>query len=91
MKIFEYSSLGKKLKEQTSLDEKQDQSFEKVFNHDEKEEPVKIKKDGPLTTVISSLLYKNKYSFIELKNVGKYMDNALVLRYNNYLLCLNYG
>ena len=76
MKIFEYSSLGKKLKEQTSLDEKQDQSFEKVFNHDEKEEPVKIKKDGPLTTVISSLLYNNKYSFIELKNVGKYMDNA---------------
>ena len=44
MKRFEYSPLGKELKKQTSVAEKQYQSFDKIFNHDEKEEPVKIKK-----------------------------------------------
>ena len=88
-KKFEYSPLGKELKKQTSLAEKQYQSFDKVFNHDEKEEPVKIKKEGPLTTDESSLFYNNKYSFIEFKTVGKYMADSLLSRYffivNNYL------
>ena len=35
---------------QTSVAEKQYQSFDKIFNHDEKEQPVKIKNEGPLTT-----------------------------------------
>ena len=46
---------------------------------------MKIKKEGPLTTDESSLFYNNKYSFIEFKNVGKYMDDSLVSRNNNYL------
>ena len=50
MKRFEYSPLGKELKKQTSVAEKQYQSFDKDFNHDEKEQPVKIKKEGSLTT-----------------------------------------
>ena len=66
----------------------------KVFNDDEKEEPVKIKKEesvkiikqGTLTTDESSLFYSNKYSFIEFKNVGRYMDDFLVPRSNNYLI-----
>ena len=41
MKRFEYSSLGKELKKQTSVAEKQHQIFDKIFNHDEKREPVK--------------------------------------------------
>ena len=41
LKRFEYSPLGKELKMQTSVGEKQHQSFDKIFNH---EEPVKIKK-----------------------------------------------
>ena len=69
------------MKKQTSVAEKQYQSF----NHDEKEEPVKIKKEEPLTTDESSLFYNNKYRFIEFKNVGKYMDDSLVSRYSNYL------
>ena len=48
-------------------------------------EPVKIKEEGPITTDKSSLFYNNKYSFIEFKNLGKYIDNSLVSRYNNYL------
>ena len=40
MKRFKYSPLGKELKKQTSVAEKQYQSFDKVFNHDEREELV---------------------------------------------------
>ena len=73
------------MKKQTSIAKKQYQSFDKVFNHGEKEELVKIKKEGPLTTDESILFYNNKYSFNEFKNVGKYMDDSLVSRYNNNL------
>ena len=85
IKRFEYSPLDKELKKQTSVAEKQYQSFDKVFNHDKKEEPVKIKKERPLTTDKSSLFYNNKCSFLEFKNIGKYIDDSLVSRYNNYL------
>ena len=44
MNGFEYSLLGKELKKHFSVPEKQYQSIDKVFNHDEKEEPVKLKK-----------------------------------------------
>ena len=84
-KKFEYSSLGKELKKQTNVAEKQYQDFDKVFNHDEEEEPFKIEKEEPLKTAKSSLMYNSKYSFNELKNVGKYEDESLVSRYNNYL------
>ena len=48
IKRLEYSPLGKELEKQTSVAEKQYQNFSikgflpKVFNHDEKKEPVKI-------------------------------------------------
>ena len=60
LKRFAYSLLGKK---STSVAEKQYQSFDKVFNHDKQEEPVKIKIEEPLTTAESSLISNNKYSF----------------------------
>ena len=60
LKRFAYLLLGKK---STSVAEKQYQSFDKVFNHDKKEEPVKIKIEEPLTTAESSLISNNKYSF----------------------------
>ena len=50
LKRFEYSLLGKELKKETSVAEKHFQIFDKIFNYDEREEPVKIKKEGPLTT-----------------------------------------
>ena len=85
MKRFENSPLGKELKKETSAAEKQYQSSDKVFNHDEKEEPVKIKEVEPLTIDKSRLFYNSKYSFIEFKNAGKYMDDFLVSIYINYL------
>ena len=42
-KRFKYSPLCEELKKQTSVNE-QYQSFDKIFNHDEKEETVTIKK-----------------------------------------------
>ena len=50
LKRFEYSPLGKELKKQTIVAEKQYKRFDKVFNHDEKEESVKIKIEEPLKT-----------------------------------------
>ena len=79
---FECLPLGKELKKQTSVAEKQYQIFDKVFNHDEKEKPVKIKKEGSLTTNESSLFYDSKYSFSEYRNVRKYVNDALKSKYN---------
>ena len=75
MKRFDYSPLGKELKKQTSVAEKQYQSFDKVFNYAEREELVKIKKEGPLTTDKPKLVYDDKYSFSEYKNVEKYIED----------------
>ena len=88
MKRFEYSLLGKELKKQTSVAEKHPQTFDQVFNHDKIEKPVTLKIEGPLTTGESSLFYNSKYSFTEFQNAGKYMDDSLVSRYNNYLALL---
>ena len=59
MKRFEYSSY---------------QTFSTIFNHDEKEEPVTIKKREPLKTDESrhNLIYDSKYSFSKYRNIGKY-------------------
>ena len=71
---FEYYPLGKELKKQPSADGKHYQSFTKIFNHDKKEEPVKIKKEQPLTTDESNLVYTYKHSFNEYKNIKKYTN-----------------
>ena len=67
LKRFECSPLGKELKKQASVAEKQYKRFDKVFDHDEKEESVKIEKEEPLTTDEWSLFHNNKYSFSEFK------------------------
>ena len=76
IKRLEYSLLNEELKKETTVAEKQYQSFDEVFNHHEKGEPVKIKKEISLRTDKSSLFYNSKYSFIEFKNVGKYLDDC---------------
>ena len=87
MKRFECSPCVKELKKQISVAEKQYQSFDNVLNHDEKEkEPVKIKKEEPLTINESSLFYNSKYTFSEFKNVAKYEDKSLKPRYNSFTL-----
>ena len=73
------------MKKQTSVAEKQYQNFDKVFNHDENEQPVKNKGEESLTTDESNLFYDNKYNFREFKNFGKCEKESLESRYNNYL------
>ena len=73
------------MKKQTSVAEKQYQNFDKVFNRDENEQPVKNKGEESLTTDESNLFYDNKYNFREFKNVGKCEKESLESRYNNYL------
>ena len=72
MKRFQYSPLGKEVKKQNSVAEKQYQEIDKIFNHDEKEEPITIKKEEPLKTDESSLVYDSKYIFSNYRNVGKH-------------------
>ena len=72
IKRFQYSLLGKEVKKQTSVAEKQYQEIDKIFNHDEKEEPITIKKEEPLKTDESSLVYDSKYIFSNYRNVGKH-------------------
>ena len=85
LKRFEYSPLGKELKKQTSVEEQQYQSFDKVFNHDENEKPVKIKKERLLITDKSSLVYDSKYSFSKYRNVGKYYNLSFMTKYDSSL------
>ena len=85
-KRFEYYRSGKKLKRQNRVAEKKYQSFDKVFNHDKKEEPVKIKKEELLTTDESSPFYNSKYSFIEFGNVGKYCNLSFTIKYDRLRL-----
>ena len=83
LKRFEYLPLGKELKAQTNVAEKQYQKLNKIFESDNKEEePVTIKKEEPVAIkkeIIHELklIYNNKYSFSEHRNVGKYMDDSL--------------
>ena len=51
-----------------------------------KKEPVKIKKEEPLTINESSLFYNSKYTFSEFKNVAKYEDKSLKPRYKSLTL-----
>ena len=83
LKRFEYLPLGKELKAQTNVAEKQYQKLNKIFESDEKEEePVTIKKEEPVAIkkeIIHELklIYNNKYSFSEHRNIVKYMDDSL--------------
>ena len=89
MKKFWYSPLGKELKTQTRVVEKQHQKLNKTFESYE-EELVTIKKEEPATIKKKKLeiihepklVYNNKYSFSEYRNVGKYMDDSPKSKYN---------
>ena len=82
MKRFQYSLLGKEVKKQTSVAEKQYQGIDKIFNRDEKEEPVTIKKEEPLKTEESSLVYDSKCIFSDYRNVGKYLQSFFMTKYD---------
>ena len=81
IKRFEYSFLDKNLKAKTSAAEKQYQVLNKIFKADEKEELVTIKKEKLEITNKSNLMYNSKYSLSEYRNVRKYYDLSLKLKY----------
>ena len=74
LKRFEYSPLSKELKKQTSIAEQQYQDFDKAFSYNEKEKPLKIEKEEPLTIDESSLFYNNKFTLNKFKNIEKYAN-----------------
>ena len=82
MKRFEYLLLGKELKKDSSAEEKQYQSFHKIFKYEEKEEPVKVEKEELVTTSKSKLVYNNKYTSSEYKYIKKYMDDSFKTKCN---------
>ena len=61
--------------------QKQTCSFDKIFNRDEKEEPVTIKKEEPSKADKASLVYESKYSFSEYRNDGKYYNISFTTKY----------
>ena len=85
LKRFEYSSLGKELKTQTSVAEKQFQGLNKHFNPENEEKPVTIKKKKEIISE-SQIVYDNKYSFSSFKNVRQYSNISLESKYDMFLL-----
>ena len=68
-KRFEYAPLGKELKTQTDIAEKQYQGLREFLKSDEKEEPT-LKKYNK-----SDQIYYNKYSFYKYYPDSKNFDN----------------
>ena len=73
------------MKKQTSVGEKQYQSFDTIFNNEEKEEPVKKQKKTSITTNKSSLVYDSNYSFSEYRNVVKYYNLSFTTKHGRFL------
>ena len=88
LKRFEYSSLGKELKTQTSVAEKQFQGLNKHFNPEKEEKPVTIKKKKEIISESKIVYYDNKYSFSSFKNVRQYSNISLESKYDIFLMNL---
>ena len=67
MKRFEYSLLGKKLKTQTDIANKQHQKLDNTFEFDKR-----IKKEKPTLKKYnrSNVIYSSKYRFYEYYNIN---------------------
>ena len=83
-KRFEFSPLDKELKKQIILLKTSTKILTR-FLIMAKKRTIKNWEEEPLTTEESSPFYNNKYTFNEFKNAGKYEDESLESRYNNYL------
>ena len=69
MKRFEYSLLGKELKKQTSVAEKQYQKIDHAFEFDE---PIKKEKPTLQKYIRSNLVYYSKYRFYLYYNIKNF-------------------
>ena len=79
------SSLGSKLKKQTSVSGKQYQGLDKFLKSDVKEEPIKNKKGKLTKTWKPKPMYDSKYSFSDFSNIKKYYAVSFASKYNKFL------
>ena len=77
MKRFKYSPLGKELKKQTSVAEKQCQKLGNAFKSNKKEE-FKIK--SKRTCAKSNLVYNNQFTFYEYHEAKKFAKRSFDLK-----------
>ena len=62
------------------------QGLNKHFKSGKKEEPLTIRKEKPAITDESKLMYGNKYSFSDYRNLRKYYDLSFTAKYYKLLL-----
>ena len=74
IKRFEYSPLGKELKKQTSVAEKQYQNFDNVFECDKIEED---KTKSRKSRTKSNLVYSNYFTFYKLHDINDFVKRSL--------------
>ena len=79
IKRSEYSSLGKELKMQTSVSEKQYQKFDNAFEFNKKEE-VKTKNNRNCTK--SNLVYNNYFTFYKCNTIKEFAKRSLDSKVN---------
>ena len=84
LKRFEYSSLVSEFKKQTSVAEKHYQGLNKLFESDENEEPVTIKKKNPAIASESKLMH-GKFSLRDYSNIRKYYNLSFTTKYDKLL------
>ena len=56
-----------------------------LFKLYKQEEPVSLKKEKPAITAESKLMYDNRYSFTDYRNVRKYYDLSFKAKYDKSL------
>ena len=74
-KRFEYSPLGKELKKQTSVAEKQYQKFDNAFESNKKKDD---KKNNKRSWTKSDLVYNNYFTFYKYSNIKE--SNVLLIQ-----------
>ena len=77
IKRFKYSQLGKGLKKQTSVAEKQWQKLVNAFKSNKKEE---FKTKSKRTRAKSNLVYNNQFTFYEYHEAKKFAKRSFDLK-----------
>ena len=77
IKRFEYSPLGKELKKQTSVAEKQYQTLDKAFQSHEKEED---KTQYKRSCAKSNLVYNKYFTFYKYRNTKEFAGKHFLIQ-----------
>ena len=80
IKIFEYSPLGRGLKEKTSIAEKQYQKFDNFFESNKNK---KYKTKSKRRPAKSNLIYNNYFTFYKYHDIKEFAKRSLDSKLNN--------